>query len=474
LSTCRQGFLFGIEPSWPYDKFKSGASGLRTFWNLEMNQPLVFPRVAQPSLCMDAAKGMPGVAATWRNNAAITRERMEMWVLAVFFAAVWLAVCCGEAPGALPTAQDEASQLASAAQAAMRAGQYPAAIEAFSKLVKMAPQVAELHADLGMAYYFSGRFADAAHEEQEALRLKSSLTHAHYFLGLSLAEDHQCLKALPYLEEDFKHITGLHLKREVGVNAVRCAMALNHPGRAIEFVRQMDRAYPNDPELLYLGSHVYSALAMRQALELLKADPDSYEAQQMNAEVLAQQGKYAEAAEEYRKVLALKPNLPDIHYQIGRLLLLEPRGPDTLKQAQEEFEKELAIDPKDAAAEFELGQMAFEARNWDEAVRRFRRATQIQPDDAPAWTGLGKSLIAAGNPQEAVAPLQKAVQLDPADPEVHYQLSFAFRRTGRSQDAAKELGIYRQTHEQMLETMRNIRNAMVGIMPGASPASAPN
>jgi len=356
----------------------------------------------------------------------------------------------------------------------MQAGQYPAAIEGFSKLLKMAPQVAEAHADLGMACYFSGRFADAAREEQEALRLKPALTHAHYFLGLSLAENHQCKEAFPYLEKDYHRLADLQLKRKIGKDAVRCAMALNHPGSAVEFVREMDRSHPDDPELLYLSSHVYSALATRQAFRLLKAAPGSYQAHRMNAEVLAQQGKYGEAEEEYRKVLALNPNLPDIHYQLGRLLLLGPRETDTLQRARQEFDRELAIDPKDAAAEFELGELALEARSWGEAARRFRRATQIQPGYAPAWTGLGKSLTAAGNPQDAIVPLQTAAKLDPDDPEVHYQLSFAYRRVGRSQEALKELALYRQTHEEMLQTLRNIRNEMVGPMPGAPSAHSPN
>ena len=36
------------------------------------------------------------------------------------------------------------------------------------------------------------------------------------------------------------------------------------------------------------------------------------------------QGKYDEAAAEYRKILEMNPLLPGIHYRLGRVLLAKP------------------------------------------------------------------------------------------------------------------------------------------------------
>ena len=68
------------------------------------------------------------------------------------------------------------------------------------------------------------------------------------------------------------------------------------------------------------------------------------------------------------------------------------RGPQTLEEARAEFENELRIDPRNTAAEYQLGEMARQAREWSEAVEHFRRASSLDPQFADAFIGLGKSL----------------------------------------------------------------------------------
>jgi Flp pilus assembly protein TadD len=87
-----------------------------------------------------------------------------------------------------PSLQPVAAQLASAAQQALRQGDYPAAIRGFEALVKMAPRVAGFRANLVMAYYSAHAFPDAARAFEEALKLEPRLLNPHYFLGLSLSK----------------------------------------------------------------------------------------------------------------------------------------------------------------------------------------------------------------------------------------------------------------------------------------------
>ena len=354
-------------------------------------------------------------------------------------------------------APGEAAQIAAEAQAAMRNGDYPTAIKNLEKLARIAPKIAEVHANLAAAYYFVGRFGDTAQEAEMAIKLKPSLTNAHFFLGLSLAESGRCNEALPYLEKDYARVPEPQLKRVMGTDALRCAMNVGDPDKAIDFVRSMKRDFPDDPDLLYLSSHLFSDLSTQASQRLLMMAPGSYQAHQLNAEVLEIQGKFHEAGEEYRKVLALNPGLGGIHYELGRLLLVGDRGPNTLPEAQHEFEEELKNDPGNAAPEYELG-----ARQWNDAIGHFERAAELDPQFAEALIGLGKSLVSAGRVQEAVAALERAVKLDPANPNAHYQLSFAYRRLGRDQEAAKELSAYRETHDKFAGTMQRIRMGIIG------------
>ena len=82
----------------------------------------------------------------------------------------------------------DSAQLAAEAQSALRNGNNAGAIPPLEKLAKLQPTVAELHANLATAYYFSGRYADATLEYRQALKLKPALANAHYFWA-SLAED---------------------------------------------------------------------------------------------------------------------------------------------------------------------------------------------------------------------------------------------------------------------------------------------
>lgn len=357
---------------------------------------------------------------------------------------------------------EENARIAAEAEEALRKGDYPKAIENLQKLERIAPGIAEIHADLATAYYSLGRFDDASEQAREALKLKPSLTNAHFFLGLSLAQSDRCKEALSYLEKDYSRAPDPQMKRAVGTEALRCAMYENEADRAVDLVRLLNRDSPDDPDLLYLSSHVYSDLSTQVSQRLLKTAPESFQAHQLNAEVLAIQGKLSEAAEEYRKVLSLNPSLPGIHYQLGELLLAGERGPNTLDEARQEFEDELRVHPRNSGAEYELGEMARQARQWDIAIEHFNRAVTIDPHFAEALIGLGKSLVSAGRPQEAVAPLERAVKLEPGNANAHYQLSFAYRRLGRGQEATKELAAYRQIHDDVRRSMQRIRTGILG------------
>jgi len=58
------------------------------------------------------------------------------------------------------------------------------------------------------------------------------------------------------------------------------------------------------------------------------------------------------------------------------------------------------------------------------------------------------SLNSADRFSEAVAPLERYVKMLSADPAGHYQLSIAYARTGRKEDAVREMAIQRQVSEK--------------------------
>ena len=263
--------------------------------------------------------------------------------------------------------------------------------------------------------------------------------------GLHLAEGGRCAEALPALRKAAAEPINKNRKREIGLATIRCAMTLDQRDQVLDAVKSLNHDFPNDAEVLYISTHAYSDLAARESADLALKAPDSSQAHEMQAEALETQGKWDEAAKEYKLILERYPDLRGIHYRLGRLLLSQPNPPaDMAQQAQKEFEEELKIDPSNVGAEYVLGEMARQAGQWPEAIQHFSRATELDAAFGDAFLGLGNSLISAKRFSDAIPPLQTAVKLEARNPAAHYSLATALTRAGRKEEAEKEFAIHRQ------------------------------
>jgi len=263
--------------------------------------------------------------------------------------------------------------------------------------------------------------------------------------GTELAKLGRCSEALPLLKKAYPQVTEKSSKRDAGLAGVRCALFSNQPEATVEFLRNLNRDFPHDPDVLYVSVHAYSDLSTRAAQELARSAPNSYTAHELNAESLEVQGKWDDAAKEYQHILQQNPEVPGIHFRLGRLLLSKPNPPpDVAEQARKEFEEELKIEPANPEAEYVLGELARQAQQWDEAVQHFSRASKLDAAFGDAFLGLGESLIASKKFSEAIPPLEMAAKLEPANPGAHYNLATAYSRAGRKAEADREFAIHRQ------------------------------
>jgi Tfp pilus assembly protein PilF len=263
--------------------------------------------------------------------------------------------------------------------------------------------------------------------------------------ALALAESGHCSEALPSLKSSIAALKDKELERKIGLDGVRCAMTLHRSGAALEFLRVLARDFPQDPDVLYMTVHAYSDLSASAAQELARSAPSSYQARELLAESFESQGKWDEAEKQYRAILKLEPNLPGIHFRLGRALLSKPNpGPDVAADAKQEFEQELRIDPRNAGAEYVLGELARQSQQWEEAVNRFSRAAKLDPQFGEAFLGLGASLVSEKQYAEAILPLETAVRLEPRNPDAHYTLALAYTRAGRKEDGEKEFAIHQR------------------------------
>jgi predicted Zn-dependent protease len=277
---------------------------------------------------------------------------------------------------------------------------------------------------------------------QSTVKSRSAPAASASTRALDLAHQGDCAAALPLLKSATRAAQG-QTKRDLGIATVRCGLKLNNAATAVNALLILDRDFPHDPEVLYVTTHAYSDLATNASQELARTAPNSYPAQELYAESLEMQGKWSDAAIEYHKILAAHPDLIGIHYRLGRVILSEPPTADTIPDATKEFEAELKLDPKNADAEYILGELARQQSQWDDAIGHFSRAVKLDPGFAAAYLALGMSFNSTSKFADSVAPLEKYVHLEPADPAGHYQLAIACARTGRRAEAQKEIALQR-------------------------------
>jgi tetratricopeptide (TPR) repeat protein len=259
---------------------------------------------------------------------------------------------------------------------------------------------------------------------------------------INLAARGRCREALPRLKAMTARMADKQLKYHARMAIARCAMSLNQTETAVEALLLLRREFPVDPEVLYTSTHFFSELASRSSQELAAAAPTSQQAQQLEAEAFESQGKWEDAAAQYKRILEQNPRASGVHYRLGRIFLA--KSPADEASANKEFEEELKIDSENAAAEFMLAESARQAGHWEEAIARFSKASKLDEGFVEAYLALGMSFNSAGKFTEAVSPLETYVKLQPGDPAGHYQLATAYARTGRRAEAEREMKLQQE------------------------------
>ena len=271
--------------------------------------------------------------------------------------------------------------------------------------------------------------------------------------AVALAESGHCVEALPQLKKSVRQVADSDLKKHIGLLGLNCAMTHNAPYDSLEFLQVLTRDFPRDPEVLYAATHAFSDLSLRASQNLVHEAPFSYQVHMLNAEALESQGKWQEAAAEYRKIIEINPILPGIHARLGRTYLSEPQpSPESVAQAKKAFEDELEIDPNSAVSEYVLGELAKD-EDAPTAIRHYTRATKLDANFSDAYLGLGTALVVSKRFEEAISPLEAYEKLAPDSPTGHYQLALAYAGVGRKEDANREAALQRDT-AKVLEQMK--------------------
>ncbi len=185
---------------------------------------------------------------------------------------------------------------------------------------------------------------------------------------------------------------------------------------------------------------------------LLEVHPDgAKEAAKFFAEALRyqQQGQLSRAVEEYEKSIAVDPRNPAAFNNLGVALKESGR----LDLASEAFQKALALDPKYEKALNNLGVIRYRKGQYEEAIDLFKQALRINSANVESYTNLGVIYLMAERYDDALEAFRQGLRHDPKLAEAHYNLGLLWERRGNRENA--------QRHYQKFVELASDRHAVL-------------
>lgn len=359
------------------------------------------------------------------------------------------AVCVLVGPVAQANGQTEAERFAVMGQKALADGQFVEARSNFEQLAKLQPGIAEVHATLALIHFRLREYENAVSEVRSAQRLNPSLPRLTSLMGLSLAEMGQFSDAVPRLEKGFKYTAEPEVRRMCGLQLLRAYTGLGRDSEAVTTSLELNKLYPDDPEVIYSTGRIYGNIAYNMMGRLHDKAPNSVWMWQAQGTADEGQKDFDSAISDYNHILTLEPEHLGIHYRLGRVYLARfelSRKADDREAAKREFVSEFGVDPANADASYELAQMNAEENKLEDARRQFEGVTARFPDFEQALVGLGGVYLQSKMAGMAVAPLERATKLDPADEVAWFRLAQAERAVGNREAALKADETFRTLH----------------------------
>jgi TolB-like protein/DNA-binding winged helix-turn-helix (wHTH) protein len=154
---------------------------------------------------------------------------------------------------------------------------------------------------------------------------------------------------------------------------------------------------------LPLGSREDQAIKRRAEEKALQLDPNSLEAQLIQANIKWGDLDWAGAEQEFRRVIVLNPNTADAHDQLCFLLGETGR----LDEAWRECQIAQELDPNND----HLSQILYERGDYDRAIAIRRMMVERYPDDGSLHSGLSQFYAQKGMYRESVEELEKTAML---------------------------------------------------------------
>lgn len=265
------------------------------------------------------------------------------------------------------------------------------AIRNYQSAQRLRPDYLPVLVNLGNIFLELNRLDDATASFQAALKLDENNAATHYGLGQVAMSKRSYAEAVRHFEKT--------LAQTPGANRVHYSLAMAYRG---------------------LGNveKVKAHLAQQGTVGVRVSDPlvDGLQDLITGERVYLSRGKlafeakrYAEAAAEFRKAVAVSPNNITARVNLGAALTQL----GDLNGAAEQFEEAIRIEPDKSNAHYNLAVILTRQNKPDQAIDHLRAALRVDSNDSGARFLLAQQLLKTERMDEALAEFSRVVEADP-------------------------------------------------------------
>jgi len=312
---------------------------------------------------------------------------------------------------------------------AMRRKDWEQALSLLQKAEKLDPKMAGIRLNIGLAEYRRANYSGAIAPLSSVVREQPENGQARYLLGLCEVFTERYADAVATLEPLWGERSGDVMYLYVlGIAAHNAEAEPNAEKRAANgalderALKQMIEVGGDSPELHFILGKAY----------LNRQDDNT-------------------AITELNRAAAGNPTLPYVHLTLG---ITHMRLGDNDALAEEEFRKDIAIEPDLAENYEQLGILYTREQKPDEAEKAFAEALRRDAKTASAHFGLAQLYFDQAKFAPALHEVDAALARSPDSQNAHYLRGRILTRLGRQEDAKAELAATQKLMNQRLGKAR--------------------
>jgi tetratricopeptide (TPR) repeat protein len=167
-------------------------------------------------------------------------------------------------------------------------------------------------------------------------------------------------------------------------------------------------------------------LGFSVAFNLLATAEHYAEAHTLRGNKLRVAGRHREAIEQYERALRIEPDYAAAHNYLGDELLQAGK----VSEAITHYEQALRLAPNNASAQYNLANLLTEYGRDEEALSHYTAAARLAPNDARIQINLGNLFLKQARWDKAIAAYAEALRVDPTAFEAHNNIAIALANRG--------------------------------------------